>query len=138
MTRGQPSCEAYKWLQKVIQTYGVDGMSSEESDNDGDDIIPTLRVKVMPWRRSIDNELEIIDKQRKKVEAFHNQGSRPMKRERRHAGDVQSTRPPVPDLPRSFYRREWLASLGEDELVALGISEEDFPWLNIAEETSSL
>ena len=137
MTNGEASCDAYKWLRDLVGKYGADGMSSEESDNETGQLQPTLRVKVMPWRRDIDHELGIIDKQRKNTNAFNNQGSKPIHRERKYGNPVLSTRKPVPDLPEILYNREWLKGLDENERNMLGVTDGGFEWMNIAEAAPS-
>ena len=117
----------------MIQAYGPDGMSSEESDNEGEEIQPLLRVKVMPWRRNISHELGIIDKQCKIAGSFHNQGSKPMRRERRAGNAAVSSRPPVPDLPKALYDQEWWNGLDDMERALVSVNEEVFEWVRIAE-----
>ncbi|KAG1750290.1 hypothetical protein EDD22DRAFT_741662, partial [Suillus occidentalis] len=46
-----------------VKTLGDCGMSSEESDLEND-IETVLRVKNMAWRRAIERELDIVDRQR--------------------------------------------------------------------------
>ncbi|KAG1769698.1 hypothetical protein EV702DRAFT_935060, partial [Suillus placidus] len=53
----------WQWLQRLIETLGDNGMSSEES-NVENDVEMVLLVKDMPWRREVERELNIIDHQR--------------------------------------------------------------------------
>jgi len=55
--------KAWASLANVLKRLGLDRMSSDESVAD-DDIHMIYRTKVMPWRRNIERELEIIDTQR--------------------------------------------------------------------------
>ena len=98
----------WKWLKKVITTLGQDGMSSEESDNDG--AIGTIyRPKRMVWRRDIDRELKLIDDEcRRLASAKARRGAKLAPRERR-IGGVVSTRDPVTHLPIPFYNEAWIA-----------------------------
>ncbi|KAI5996701.1 hypothetical protein EDD15DRAFT_2123052, partial [Pisolithus albus] len=54
---------SWKWLQRLINTLGEHGMSSEESSVENG-IENVLRVKKLEWRKNIDKELEIVDLQR--------------------------------------------------------------------------
>ena len=70
----------WEWLQELVCSLGVDGMSSDESEDDDDTEI-LYRVKSMPWRRDIRKELDIIDAIRVKEKGmFSRQGSKPAKR----------------------------------------------------------
>ncbi|KAI5994984.1 hypothetical protein EDD15DRAFT_2140157, partial [Pisolithus albus] len=53
---------SWKWLQRLINTLGEHGMSSEESsvENGTENV---LQVKKLEWRKNIDKELEIVDLQ---------------------------------------------------------------------------
>ena len=37
-TKGQADCEAYKWLWELVERYGVEEMSSEESNGKGEQL----------------------------------------------------------------------------------------------------
>ena len=81
MTAGKQEGQAWRWLHDVVKKLGLDGMSSEESEGESEELQPSLKVKTMPWRRDISHELVIVDKQRKvNLGIFHNQGSKPMVR----------------------------------------------------------
>jgi hypothetical protein len=70
----------WKWLGDLLQHMGTDGMSSEESENEGD-LDNVLRVKTIPWRRNMGNELAIIDRQQlADDDIFTPRGSKPIKR----------------------------------------------------------
>ncbi|KAI5980351.1 hypothetical protein EDC04DRAFT_2618875 [Pisolithus marmoratus] len=53
---------SWKWLQRLINTLGEHGMSSEESSVENG-IENVLRVKNLEWRKNINKELEIVDLQ---------------------------------------------------------------------------
>ncbi|KAI6095071.1 hypothetical protein F5141DRAFT_967601, partial [Pisolithus sp. B1] len=55
--------DAWKWLKDLITSLGEHGMSSEESGVENE-VEVVLRVKNLPWRRSIERELDLIDLQR--------------------------------------------------------------------------
>jgi hypothetical protein len=50
-------------MEKLLQHLGEDGMSSDKSDVEGELDTTVFQVKMMLWRRNIDRELDIIDKQ---------------------------------------------------------------------------
>ncbi|KAF8580840.1 hypothetical protein K439DRAFT_1355901, partial [Ramaria rubella] len=52
----------WEWLQRLVQLLGMEGMSSEESGKEGD-LEDVLQVKTIPWRRDLEKELAIIDRQ---------------------------------------------------------------------------
>ncbi|OBZ69945.1 hypothetical protein A0H81_10365 [Grifola frondosa] len=122
----------WEWLSSVLELLGEDGMSSEESGIE--DIVNTVyRVKIMVWRRDIDRELQIIDRQRMiGTQAFSAQGSKPVPRIRSKTNPI-SDRAPVRGLPRAFYDDEWFQQQDEDyRSVTLTVSKEKFRWLDIA------
>ena len=69
----------WRFLEKVLDLLGHDGMSSEDTC---DDLLETVfRVKVLEWQRPMDEHMEIIDKQRVlDQDLFSRQGSQPGKR----------------------------------------------------------
>jgi hypothetical protein len=60
---GATDVAAWKWMEQLLQYLGEDGMSSDESDVEGELDTTVFRVKTMLWRCNIDRELDIIDKQ---------------------------------------------------------------------------
>ncbi|KIJ49846.1 hypothetical protein M422DRAFT_246212 [Sphaerobolus stellatus SS14] len=122
---------AWKWLLKVLQQLGVDGMSSEDTDNSN--IIETVyRVKVMEWRRNMDFALDLIDQKRLvDDEIYCPQGSKPAHR-RRYTNCRSSARDTVPGLPRSFYDDKWYEGLSESYRTrTMCVSKDQFEWLEI-------
>jgi hypothetical protein len=90
----------------MLETFGQDGMSSDESDHDGA-IETTYCPKRMPWRRDIDGELKLIDdKYRRLARTQVRRGAKPAIRVR--PSGIISTRDPVTRLPISFYNASWL------------------------------
>ncbi|KAF9491427.1 hypothetical protein BDN71DRAFT_1510420 [Pleurotus eryngii] len=101
----------WQWASEVVETLGVGGMSSEESDTDSEDKAEcTLKVKKMAWRRNIDKMLQEIDDCRIGAKAttgvFGKQGSKPMKRTR--LAELVSRRQATAGLPEVLYDQEWL------------------------------
>ena len=115
----------WKWLSKVVEQLGHDGMSSEDSEIE-DRIDVVLRVHAMPWRREMSNELAHIDSQRVRDKTiFGRQGMKPMKRIRGE-GRV-STRNPVQGLPVAFYNRAWLNTA--QHALEAKVKETPFTWM---------
>jgi hypothetical protein len=119
--------ELWKWLDKVLGQLGHDGMSSEDSEIE-DRINLVLRVRAMPWRREMGNELAYIDAQRVADKTiFGRQGMKPMKRIRGEGKD--SKREPVEGLPSAFYNSTWLHGAAGREVKAK-VSKMRFAWMN--------
>ena len=57
--------DAWEWLRDLLLTLRSDGMSSDESDSEGNRL-----VTVMPWRRrEIAGYMDLIDEERSKGDA---------------------------------------------------------------------
>jgi len=118
----------WQWLLGLVETLGIDGMSSEESEGDDDTEI-TFHVKTLPWRRNITEELQIIDNMRLLEKGiFAPQGSKPVKR--LQGTSVVSTREAAMGLPRTLYDESWLRLQPHPNLKP-NVSERPFKWLNI-------
>ncbi|KAI6145976.1 hypothetical protein BKA82DRAFT_4016137 [Pisolithus tinctorius] len=122
--------QSWKWLQHLIKTLGEHGMSSEESsvENGVENI---LRVKNMPWRRNIDQELEIRDFQCiLDTDVFSPQGSKPLTH--KCAPDNPSTTcSAAKALPLALYNGAWIAHLTKCEIEALDVPQQTFPWMKV-------
>jgi hypothetical protein len=72
----------WQWLLSLLQWYGAEGMSSDETSVEGLEVV--YRVKILLWRRNIDKYLDLVDFERKQpVQAlFSRSGAKPMKRTR--------------------------------------------------------
>lgn len=90
-------------------------MSSEESGRE--DLRDILWPKIMLWRRNIDRELAIINRERvlDEGEIFSTKGLKPRDR-KRNARVLESRRKPVRGLPRAFYSEGWLSGLRVEEI----------------------
>src|ERR1700690_1697220 len=101
------SCDVkiWEWLLQLIQYLGADGMSSEESGvevNDEGIAQKVYRVKIMPWRRNINQELAIIDKARLQDKDLYSEaGAKPVPRKSSEQNEASSSQP-VCDLPSPF------------------------------------
>jgi len=122
---------AWKFLQKMLENLGSDGMSSEDTDNT-DPFQTVYRIRVLEWRRDIDRELTVVDLMRLQgEEVFAPQGSKPAVR-RRGEGNPISKRDPVLRLPESFYNPEWLERKDNSwKEKVLCVSKEQFQWLEV-------
>jgi hypothetical protein len=103
--QGDPDALTWKWLSDVIKQLGSDGMSSEESGDE--EMTAVYRLRTMPWRRNITNELKLIDRQ-KDPQASCRKGPKPAKRIRL-PNALPSARKPVEELPAAFYDSKWLS-----------------------------
>ena len=128
------SCDVkiWEWLLQLIQYLGVDGMSSEESGvevNDEGIAQKVYRVKIMPWRRNINQELAIIDKARLQDKDLYSEaGAKPVPRKRSEQNEA-SSRQPVCDLPWSFYDDSWFDRLNTNfRDCTLRVSKKQFHW----------
>ena len=119
----------WKWLLRLVETLGAEGMSSDES-NDENDTELVFRVKKLPWRRNVTKEMGLIDAMRLKQKGvFAPQGSKPGKRIR---GDDElvSTREAPGFLPRELYDQDWLKEQRHPNLKP-GFSSLRFEWIEI-------
>jgi len=119
------------WIMSLLEWYGAEGMSSDETSVEGMEII--YHIKILLWRCNIDKYLDCIDSecQQPAQELFSRSGSRPTKRI--HCGEnLISTCNAIPGLPIELYDTEWLKELDEDyRQLTLCILCEQFEWMNI-------
>jgi hypothetical protein len=121
----------WKWLLSLIKWYGAGGMSSDESSVD--EMQTVYRVKILVWRRNIDEYLRLIDDQRMQVgqQLYHTSGNTPTPRIR--TGDLlKSTHDPVVGLPAELYDEDWFKALDDNyRQMTLCVSKEQFKFLKI-------
>ncbi|KAI5984007.1 hypothetical protein EDC04DRAFT_2615937 [Pisolithus marmoratus] len=121
---------SWKWLQRLINTLGEHGMSSEESSVENG-IENVLRVKNLEWRKNINKELEIVDLQRVvDKDIFCSQGAKPLPR-KRAPDNPNSSRVPLTGLPTALYDDMWISQLTELQRESLKISKDPFPWMKL-------
>jgi hypothetical protein len=122
--------ERRKWkrMLKIVKTLGKEGMSSDESDIEERTNRPVYRVRVMLWRRDLDNLMDAIDNARfKPGSGYSKKGSKPTPRIRDDrrlawshdvhamaAGIKLSSRDPVYSLPRDYYNDRWFKSMSKE------------------------
>ena len=108
--------EAWQTLHLMVDTLGIDGNSSDETDDED------YTVRTKDWRSAdVKTLLEYIDHNRKTSNAHGNTlpGNRPRRRVRRRH-PPPSTHEPVAALPLNFYDQTWYDSLTEIQQVQLG------------------
>jgi hypothetical protein len=67
----------WKWLLKVLQQLGIDGMSSDDTDN-VNPLETVYRVNVLQWQRDVFRELDLMDEKRiADDEIYAPQGAKP-------------------------------------------------------------
>src|SRR5882762_1632341 len=81
--------EIWRWLLALLNLYGAEGMSLDETDVEGMETV--YRVKILVWRRNIDKYLDCIDNERKLPHQalFSRSGSKPT-----NASDQKMARSP--------------------------------------------
>ena len=105
--KGNDDVVAWQFLNNVITTLSSDGMSSEDSE--GEDTEPIFCTHILPWRRDIIKELNIIDQQRlRDSDIFSPRGAKAAKHIR-NDNFSKSDRKAVKGLPCPFYDQNWLA-----------------------------
>jgi hypothetical protein len=119
---GDPT--AWKWLRRLLGFLKAEGMSSDETDIKGYQVV--YRVKTREWRHpDIALCMESIDEQRLGVPTFSKKGSKPEKRTRDIM--IKSKRPHVDGLPRVCYNPQWLSNPINEMRVQ--VSDEQFQWM---------
>jgi hypothetical protein len=123
----------WKWLLELLQQYGSDGMSSDDTDTG--DIGTIYRVKILVWRRNVDKYVQMIDNERKmSADIFSASGAKSIARVR-SPDNRKSERQPPTELPAALFDPDWLEEVDEDyRKLILTVSEEDFPWIDFRPE----
>ena len=116
----------WEWLERLLLHLTPNGMSSEETEIG---INKKFCVKILVWRRSMDDYLELIDRQRLNGSGFSVVGSTPIRR-LRYGRTTQSNRPAPTGLLEVLYEPDWLESTDEGyREVTLSVSRDKFEWL---------
>lgn len=132
--------EFWQWALKVIQRLGAEGMSSDESVDElntprGQDRL--YRVRIMVWRKRVEEFLKAIDECRQAENGiFSLRGSMGLKRTRppndEPAAWPRSSRPPVECLPFVFYDERWFNEVDANvRMATLHVTAEEFRWAQI-------
>lgn len=108
--------ENWAFMYDVVETLGLDGMSSDESEPEENGTrrpYKKVRVKTRVWRsKTLESYLKLIDRERNFKNALGNDpaGTKPTIRVR-PAHNFSSTRFIPPHLPRNFYDNDWYNGL---------------------------
>lgn len=128
----------WKATLKMIDTLKAAGMSSDESERDEATGKVTYIIKKRAWRsKEVLDRLKLVDQDRNTTNAYGGAraGNPPRVRRRvPNANAKESIRAAVPNCPKNFYGREFIANissyrvlneLNEQPPVDLGYLEED-------------
>ena len=122
----------WMWLERLLERLGDQGMSSDESDEEG--VEEVWRVRRMGWRQAeVEGYMDTIDMQPSlDRELFRRHGSIGLRRIRGRHNPV-TTRQAVARLPRSLYDGKWLGKQTKRYLEGtLKMSKEKFQLLDIS------
>ena len=111
---GQPETELskfWRWMYEMTKNLGTAGTSSDESDGDGSRRL----IKVMPWRRKLDDHWKAIDEAYARNKSFMKspKGAKSVPCFR-HPDNPRSSRG-APKVAQDFYDPEWVQEIGERE-----------------------
>lgn len=125
----------WKWALEVIKRLKAEGMSSDESGGENLGVERVYRVKIVVWRRRMEDILELVDRGRRDRGIFSLCGSTGVTRLRCPAGSTdwpKSTRDVAESLPYIFYDEDWFTSVGTAARQAtLHVSREEFKWFRL-------
>ena len=131
----QDDCHIWEWLERLLLHLTPNGMSSEETEIGID---KKFHVKILVWCRSMDDYLELIDRQHLNGSGFSVVGSTPIRR-LRYGRTTQSNRPTPTGLPEILYDPDWLESTDEGyREVTLSVSRDKFEWLMFNSEDTEM
>jgi hypothetical protein len=124
----------WEWIRDLLRHLKAEGMSSEETDVDGTEVVHW--VKIMLWRRAgIADIMDIIDAERKdEVKNWKKQGASPIRRLRDKERQLISSRRYMDSRPRALYEEEWLSK--PTNAVRVNVSKETFEWLSVVTRAS--
>lgn len=94
-------------------------MSSDESEQEGSGA--PYYIKTRDWRnRDLIPYLQMIDRDRKRTNAYGNKrAGNPPRERQRIAASSNSNRKAIPDLPLNFYDKTWYAGLSRRDRAML-------------------
>ena len=125
----------WEWLERLLLHLTPNGMSSEETEIGID---KNFRVKILVWRCSMDDYLELIDQQRLNGSGFSVVGSTPIRR-LQYGRTTQSNWPAPTGLPEILYDPDWLESTDEGyREVTLSVLRDKFEWLMFNSEDTEM
>ena len=131
----QDDSHIWEWLERLLLKLTPNGMSSEDTEVGID---KKYRVKILVWRRSMEEYLDLIDQQRLIESGFSAAGSTLIRR-LRYGKTTESNRAAPTGLPETLYDPEWLKSTDEGyREVTLSVSREKFEWLMFNSEDAEM
>ena len=131
----QDDCHIWEWLERLLLHLTLNGMSSEETEISIDKI---FHVKILVWRCSMDDYLELIEQQHLNGSGFSVVGSTPIRR-LRYGRTTQSNRPAPTGLPEILYDPDWLESTDKGyREVTLSVLRDKFEWLMFNSEDTEM
>lgn len=129
--------ELWKWALEVIERLAADGMSSDESGGEESGVSQQdqlYQVKIMVWRRRMEDVLKLIDDCRHSENGiFSLRGYTGLKRKRPPTNAPGnwpvSHRPAMEQLPVVFYDEDWFKAVDINvRMTTLNVSAEQFRW----------
>ena len=125
----------WEWLECLLLHLTPNGMSSEDTEVG---INKKFHVKILVWRHSMDDYLEVIDQQRLNKSGFSAVGSTPIRR-LRYGRTTHSNHPAPTGLLETLYDPEWLELTDEGyHEVTLSVSRDKFEWLMFNSEDTEM
>lgn len=114
-------------------------MSSDETPPST--VIPqTYKVRILPWRKAVERELDMIDTKygdctptmddKGERRGWDGRGRTRLLRERSEHARL-SIREAAPRLPKELYQEQWFDLKTEGQRRALMVSEKQFKWLYV-------
>ncbi len=125
----EPVQEVGLYLCELVSHLGLEGMSSESSEEDQERWETVLHVHDLPWRNATATlQLVYLDMQRRKTSIYSRRGAKPLHRIRPKPGPEEgrriTERPAPRRRPRGIYHKDWLEAQRKQELSDLDIDEE--------------
>ena len=116
---GEEVDPVWDFLYNATTLLGSEGMSSDDSANEGSG--PPFYVRTREWRsRELLPYLQIIDRDRKRTNAYgNNRSGNPARERQRVAAGSVSVRKAIAGLPLNFYDKTWYAGLGARDRALL-------------------
>ncbi|TDL13165.1 hypothetical protein BD410DRAFT_847262 [Rickenella mellea] len=119
----------WRWLKMMIEHLGRDGMSSDESEIEGD-TEAAFYPRALPWRREMESELQLLDSEYlKRARARTKRGAKHIQR-KRGIRKLVSKRDPAGGLPLCLYDDDWLVSQTKRAVHSLAPTTE-FKWRDL-------
>ena len=127
----------WKWLHDLLLRYQADGMSSDDTDTDGTGTI--YQVKILVWRRNIDQYVQMIDDERRWLaNIFSGLGAKRITRVQSPRNPKSNCQPPG-ELPVTIFDAGWLEEVDDDyRQITLEVSEDYFPWIEFKPEQQNV